>query len=207
MLATSRTTWSLFNCCSFGTIFHFNFQNSHLTIYYSSRSVPVIVSFFLFYKIFYLSVWQKEHEHTNGSNRGKGRSRLSADQGAQCRAWSQHAGIRTWAKGRLSTNWTHLPAPYRPHSSFICQSLELTRGFFYWLVGSMCWWDLVSCGGRPLSVPLNGSLPATVVYGIDVLVPFNFRVQWYGRWLVLYFLIDSHFLGSCLMCISTSVFC
>ena len=46
--------------------------------------------------------WQSTNR---GSGRGRGRSRLLVEQGAQCGARSQDPGIMTWDEGRHLTNW------------------------------------------------------------------------------------------------------
>ena len=56
----------------------------------------------------YLFIWERERvrESTSrGSSRGRRRSRLPAEQGAQCGTRSQDLRITTWAEGRGLTDW------------------------------------------------------------------------------------------------------
>jgi len=62
--------------------------------------------FFIFLNIFYLFIWEREWERESmRGGRVRGRSRLPAEQGAQCGTRSQDPGIMTWAKGSRLTNW------------------------------------------------------------------------------------------------------
>ena len=60
-----------------------------------------------------LFIWQREWERAQAegvAGRRRGRSRLPAEQGAQCGAQSQNPEIMTQVKGRFLTGWaTHKP--------------------------------------------------------------------------------------------------
>ena len=58
-----------------------------------------------------LFTWQRRGEWAQaGGMAGRVRSRLCAEQGAPCGAWSQDSRTMTWAKGRCLTNWaTQVP--------------------------------------------------------------------------------------------------
>ena len=61
-----------------------------------------------FKDIIYL--FERERKNTSGE-RGRRRSRLSAEQGAWCGAWSQDPGIMTWARRQTRHRLSHPGAP------------------------------------------------------------------------------------------------
>ena len=64
------------------------------------------------------------------AGRGRGRSRLPAEQGAQCGAWSQDSGIMTWAESRGSTQWaTQAPIESTEFNGSVCERGEYTKHF------------------------------------------------------------------------------
>ena len=64
----------------------------------------------IFIKIFiYLFIWEwewaSEWARERVGVRGRGRNRISLEQGAKRRTWPQGPGIMTWAEGRRLTDW------------------------------------------------------------------------------------------------------
>ena len=66
----------------------------------------VIFILFYFFLRFYLFICQREWAQADReAGRGRGRSKLPAEQGARCGTRSQDPGIMTWAEGSRLTNW------------------------------------------------------------------------------------------------------
>ena len=78
--------------------------------------LKLLAIFCLFLKILFIHLIQRDTDRENmsrGIGRGRGRSSLSTEQRALCRARSQYPGIMTWAKGRSSTIWaTQVPCQF-----------------------------------------------------------------------------------------------
>ena len=70
---------------------------------------------------------EREHEWRRGQ-RGRGRSRLSTEQGAQIHASSQDPRIMTWAEGRSLTDWATLV----PQDIFLRPILPLKKKMIIW---------------------------------------------------------------------------
>ena len=72
----------------------------------SKNPIKFLWNLFFFFKIFVsLFIWERRR-----AGQGRGRSRLSAEQGTQLGTWSQDPGIMTWATGRHFAYWaTQLP--------------------------------------------------------------------------------------------------
>ena len=65
---------------------------------------------FICFKDFIYS-WETGKERPWVGRRGRGRSRLSMRQGAQCGAQTQDPVVMTWAEGRHLTDWATQPPP------------------------------------------------------------------------------------------------
>ena len=69
----------------------------------------------------------RERAHKLERDRGRGRSRLTTEQGAWHGGWSQNPGIMTWTKGKCLTNWTtQAPQSYR----FLMATQTMLMGTF-----------------------------------------------------------------------------
>ena len=79
------------------------------SLMFNQLSHPSAPKYLHFLKI--LFIWETERAHVHksisrgGAGGAEGRA-LSAEQGAQCRAWSQDSEIMAWAKGRRLTDCT-----------------------------------------------------------------------------------------------------
>ena len=66
----------------------------------------ISIPFFFFFKLKKIFIYLTERAQTGrAAGRGRGRSRLPDEQGAQCGAQSRDSGIMTSAQGRGSTDW------------------------------------------------------------------------------------------------------
>ena len=85
------------------------YQSIHRFVSKKKRLIVVCHWVVGFFKVLFIFLRERESKH---EHRGRRRSRLPAEQGTWCRAWSQDSEIMTWAEGRRLPDWaTQEPLP------------------------------------------------------------------------------------------------